>query len=193
MRTSHRRVPAADTVVLLGPQRLRPTVARTLNALGARGTVATVTAGWQEREADDAELEEHLGGRAVNLEPYARYLDIRESDHWCAVADARRREILLEMRELYEVRLDAAQRGLRPASAPRNRSRPRRRGRGRDRVGQGARRAGHRRRTRRRPHRLPAPLQRIPLDDGDRIDCGAVSDKQRVIRPDGQVKAREAA
>lgn len=83
-------------------------MARTLNALGARGTVATVTAGWQERDADDAELEEHLGGRAVNLELYARYVDIRESDHEYAVADARRREILLEICEPYEVRLDAA-------------------------------------------------------------------------------------
>ena len=47
-------------IVLLGPQR-RPTlegVARSLALAGpgVSGPVATVTAGWQEREPDDGEL-----------------------------------------------------------------------------------------------------------------------------------------
>ena len=42
-------------VTVLGPQR-RPNVQHVLADLGANAVVATVTAGWQERESDDAEL-----------------------------------------------------------------------------------------------------------------------------------------
>ena len=41
---------AARRVTLLGPQRLQPTVAPTLESLRIHGQIATVTAGWQERE-----------------------------------------------------------------------------------------------------------------------------------------------
>ena len=43
------------TVVLLGPQRLRPTLSGVAGSLGIAGTVAVVTAGWQEREGEDEE------------------------------------------------------------------------------------------------------------------------------------------
>ena len=57
-------------VILLGPQR-RPTVDTALRLLGTLdGPAATVTAGWQEREADDGELSRRLGGRDTNLEFY---------------------------------------------------------------------------------------------------------------------------
>jgi len=95
-------------VVLLGPQRLRPTVAATLRSLGVAGPVATVTAGWQEREPDDAELDAHLGGPALNLGLYVRWRDVLERDPELAAADLRRRSLLEEMRELYELRLDLA-------------------------------------------------------------------------------------
>ena len=42
-------------VTLLGPQR-RPTLDHVLQPTGPDALVATVTAGWQERERDDAEL-----------------------------------------------------------------------------------------------------------------------------------------
>ena len=63
-------------VILLGPQR-RPTVDVVARSLGLGregldGPVATVTAGWQEREPDDGELTALLGGRAVNLSLYRR-------------------------------------------------------------------------------------------------------------------------
>src|SRR5437764_598914 len=55
-----------STVVLLGPQRFEPTLASVVRALGIEEDLATVTAGWQEREDEDAELRDHLGARAVN-------------------------------------------------------------------------------------------------------------------------------
>jgi hypothetical protein len=49
-------------ISVLGPQR-RPTVQPL-----PPGTIATtVTAGWRERESDDAELARALGGTTVNL------------------------------------------------------------------------------------------------------------------------------
>ena len=64
-------------VVLLGSQR-RPSVQHVVRELDPHARVATVTAGWQEREPDDAELNELLGGRAVNLSLHARWLDVLE-------------------------------------------------------------------------------------------------------------------
>ena len=53
-------------VILLGPQR-KPTVDAVARALSLDGPVATITAGWQEREPDDAELSALLGGRTASL------------------------------------------------------------------------------------------------------------------------------
>ena len=55
-------------IVLLGPQR-RPTLEGVARSLfpgpGAGGPVATITAGWQEREPDDAELVALLASAAA--------------------------------------------------------------------------------------------------------------------------------
>ena len=51
----------ARPIVLLGPQREQRTVADAVRGLGVEGPVATVTAGWEEREAEDTELRDHLG------------------------------------------------------------------------------------------------------------------------------------
>src|SRR5437868_361239 len=47
-------------VVLLGPQRLKPTLVEAFQATGVTGPVAAVTAGWEEREDEIEELSEHL-------------------------------------------------------------------------------------------------------------------------------------
>jgi hypothetical protein len=44
----------AANVVLLGPQRFEPTLASVVRSLGIQEDLATVTAGWQEREDEDA-------------------------------------------------------------------------------------------------------------------------------------------
>ena len=88
-------------IVLLGPQR-RPT----LDAVGLTGPVATVTAGWEEREPEDAELDALLAGRSVNLRLYARWVDVLERDPEYAVAEREHRAALAELQELHLVQLD---------------------------------------------------------------------------------------
>jgi hypothetical protein len=89
--------------ILLGPQR-RPT----LGSLGLPGPFATVTAGWQEREPDDAELGSLLGGQVVNLALYARWLDVQERDPEYALAWRALADVLAELAEEYQLRLDYA-------------------------------------------------------------------------------------
>lgn len=98
------------SITLLGPQRLAPTVSETLGALGVPpgAPVATVTAGWQEREPDDQELDEHLGGRSVNLALYRRAEQVFAADPELRQAFQDRQARLRRMQALYRVRLDAA-------------------------------------------------------------------------------------
>jgi hypothetical protein len=98
-------------VTLLGPQRT-PTVKRVLRSLPIEGRVATVTAGWREREPDDGELNEELDGRSVNLHLFRRWLDVQERDPDFATAYQRLRRILDEVQEAYLVRLDFALRAI---------------------------------------------------------------------------------
>ena len=94
----------------LGPQRRDPTLADSLRSLGLRAdaNVATITAGWQEREDDDRELSEHLGHRAVNLAIYRRTERVFERDGELARAVRGRQEDLKALQGLYRVRLHHA-------------------------------------------------------------------------------------
>lgn len=95
-------------VTLLGPQRFRPSVRNTVRAVAPEGPVATITAGWQEREPDDAELDGLLDGRSVNLGLYARRLDVHERDPEYAAAARARSDALQELHAVYTLRLDHA-------------------------------------------------------------------------------------
>jgi hypothetical protein len=96
------------SVTLLGPQR-RPTVDSVVRSAGlAAGPFVTVTAGWQEREPDDAELSALLGGRAVGLGLYRRWLDVQERDPEYAAAERALQGVLAEMADTYLLRLDYA-------------------------------------------------------------------------------------
>jgi hypothetical protein len=94
-------------VTLLGPQR-RPTVDTVAASLPPGEPIATVTAGWQEREADDAELSKLLGSRDVNLSLYRRWLDVAERDPGFTAGEQAVRVILDELQALYLLRLDHA-------------------------------------------------------------------------------------
>jgi hypothetical protein len=101
-------------VILLGPQR-RPTVdavARSLGLAGSENRVATITAGWQEREPDDTELSTLLGGHAVNLSLYRRWLDVQDRDPQFATAERELAGTLAELQDLYLLRLDYALRAV---------------------------------------------------------------------------------
>jgi hypothetical protein len=92
---------------MLGPQR-RPTVDAVAAALYPDGPVATITAGWQEREGDDAELSALLGSRDVNLGLYRRWLDVAERDPAFAAGERAVAAVLDELAALYLLRLDHA-------------------------------------------------------------------------------------
>lgn len=91
-------------VTLLGPLD-GVDLAAEVEACGAAGPVALVTAGWEEGERNDAEIDRRLGGGSRNLNLYGRRLDVLESD--VAYADAERllRTQLDDLRELYLLRV----------------------------------------------------------------------------------------
>lgn len=92
-------------VVLLGPQRFTPTLGEAVTATGFDGRLASVTAGWQEREGEDLELHEHLGERTINLMLYARAEDAFERDPELFDAHRERQGKLRELQAIYRARL----------------------------------------------------------------------------------------
>jgi hypothetical protein len=94
-------------VTLLGPQR-RPTLDTVAASLYPQGPIATITAGWRERESDDAEMSKLLGSRDVNLGLYRRWLDVTERDPLFAAGERRLAELLDEAADSYLLRLDHA-------------------------------------------------------------------------------------
>jgi hypothetical protein len=94
-------------VTLLGPQR-RPTLGTVAGSLPPEQPIATITAGWQEREEDDAELSKLLGERDVNLCLHRRWLDVAEREPGFATAERRVQAALDELQALYLLRLDHA-------------------------------------------------------------------------------------
>jgi hypothetical protein len=115
----------SPAITVLGPQR-RPTVDRVLESLAVTGPVAMVTAGWQEREGDDAELLSLTGGRGVNLRLHARWLEVLQQDGEYARAEREHRALLDDLQQLYLLRLDHALQAVyatarRPGGHPRTR------------------------------------------------------------------------
>jgi hypothetical protein len=98
-------------VTVLGPQR-RPTVDQVVVGMDRNAVLATVTAGWQEREPDDGEMRDLLGGRSVNLGLYGRWLDVQERDREFAMAGREHQAILDELQRLYVVQVDSALRAV---------------------------------------------------------------------------------
>lgn len=95
-------------IVLLGAQRFDPTLGSTVEALGVEGPIAIVTAGWQEREAEDQELSAHLSGRTVNLRLHERADDVFRRDPELADAYRARQSALRHKQDFYRIRLEHA-------------------------------------------------------------------------------------
>lgn len=93
-------------VVLLGPQRFDPSVADAAAAAGVTGQIALVTAGWQEREREDEELSEHLGGQTVNLELHRRADEVFQSDPEFSEAYRARQLRYRRLQDFYRIRLE---------------------------------------------------------------------------------------
>lgn len=96
------------SLILLGPQRRRPTLAAVLDRLSVEGKIAVVTAGWQEREGENRELEEHLGRPVTDLELHRRGEQAFAEDRELFRAHRQRQDRLKEMQRLDRYRLDFA-------------------------------------------------------------------------------------
>lgn len=99
-----RRPPRA--IVLLGNQRFDPTVKHALDELELEGPIATITAGWQERESEDRELTEHLGCRTFNLLLHRRADEVFARDRELRAAHRKRQETLRHKQDFYRIRLE---------------------------------------------------------------------------------------
>jgi hypothetical protein len=109
--------------VLLGPQRLHPIVDKAADMLGIDGRIAGVTAGWQEREAEDQELCAALGNRAVNLMLHARAETAFRDDPELFAAHRAKQDRLRQLQDIYRLRLAShlkAARRVQLAQAPRD-------------------------------------------------------------------------
>ena len=95
----------ARRIILLGPQREQPTVAEAVERLGVDGHVAIVTAGWEEREAEDTELREHLGRPVVTLGLWPRAEEAFHADGELRTLLYERYDRLRALQELYRLRL----------------------------------------------------------------------------------------
>lgn len=100
-------------ITLLGPQRKVAAARVAVAELMPEGPIATVNAGWQERESDSAELSDVLGGRMVNLELHRRWVEICAGDAAYAAAERRLEELLAAQQQVYALRLHHATAALR--------------------------------------------------------------------------------
>ena len=92
-------------VVLLGPQVRDRIVNTAVRDLGVEGSLATVTAGWEEREGEHAVLSSHLGGRTRNLGLYPRAEEVFTEDPGVRAILHERHDRLRELQTLYRLRL----------------------------------------------------------------------------------------
>lgn len=106
-------MPAEPRITLLGPQR-EPHIHEAVRSLGLEGCrFATITAGWRDREDDDAVLNGELGGKTVNLRLWRLLQQLWEADPELEAGDRERRHVLTEMQELYVIGLQKAAEAMR--------------------------------------------------------------------------------
>jgi len=96
------------SLVLLGPQRQQVTLPGAARRLAPEGPVATITAGWQEREGEDQELDAALDGRTKNLALYRRAEEVAARDPELARGHRDVQSALIDLRRLYNIRLSHA-------------------------------------------------------------------------------------
>lgn len=94
--------------ILLGPQRFLTTAGTVVRGLGTQGPVATVTAGWEDREDDDRELHDVLDGRSRNLRLYSRMMEVLTEDSDFGTAALALRDAMDDLAAIYSTRLHHA-------------------------------------------------------------------------------------
>src|SRR5580765_2948552 len=95
-------------VTLLGPQRQTETAQAAVDELLPTGAIATINAGWRERESETGEIDRVMGGRMRNLRLWQRWREVQDQDPEYAAAERRQRELLAEQQSLYGLRLQPA-------------------------------------------------------------------------------------
>lgn len=103
--TPAKRGRGKSRIVLLGPQSRVVTAGEIVADLWPKGRIATVTAGWQEREPEDEELDSVLGGRTDNLRLYGRAEAAASEDPELQGAHRSLQESLKLLRRAYNLRL----------------------------------------------------------------------------------------
>ena len=98
--------------IFLGPQRFMTTAGTALRSLGVDGPVATINAGWEEREDEVEELDTVLGGNTRHLRLYHRTLDVIGKDAGFASAALTFRDRHDALLSLYRLRLQNAMDGV---------------------------------------------------------------------------------
>ncbi len=93
-------------LTLFGPQRLEPSLRAEFDDRGIDGRVAVITAGWQEREAENDELQEHLGRRVIDLHLHSRADQVFAEDPEFFEAHRARQDRLQALQRLYRFRLE---------------------------------------------------------------------------------------
>lgn len=93
-------------IVVFGPQRLQPFLRPELERLGADGPVASITAGWQEREGETGEMAEHMQREVRELGLHRRAEEVFEDDPSLFRAHRARQDRLQSLQHLYRMRLD---------------------------------------------------------------------------------------
>ncbi len=93
--------------MLLGPQRLHPTIGEEVAAASLPdGPLAVVTAGWQEREDEDQELRSVVGRDVINLRLYARWEALTRADPEYFTLHRQRQDRLRTLQRYYRRRLE---------------------------------------------------------------------------------------
>lgn len=92
-------------VTVLGPQRRTSGAKAAVAELIPRGSIATINAGWRERESEDGELSTVLDGRMVNLRLYQRWTELISTDAEYAAAERKLADELEEQQAVYALRL----------------------------------------------------------------------------------------
>lgn len=95
-------------LILLGPQRLEPIVRPELERLGVGDRIASISAGWQEREGEIEDLAAHVEREVVDLELHRRTEQVWQDDSNLFRAHRARQDRLQAMQRLYRMRLDFA-------------------------------------------------------------------------------------
>src|SRR5690606_34887525 len=88
--------------------RFDATLGSVVKELEVKGPIALITAGWQDREADDGALKSHLGCEAVNLRLYQRAEEVFAQDEELAKTHRAQQAKLRHKQDFYRIRLEHA-------------------------------------------------------------------------------------